>query len=68
MNTRKNKLSNRIYEEKNNLGLDADGSSEDFSFNGDLNSDYERITGNPDGENDLKYPKHFPDSNPLMDK
>lgn len=68
MNYRKNQLSSRIYEEKNNLGLDADGSSEDFSFNSDLNSDYERISGNPDGENDLNYPNSHSGSNPLMDK
>lgn len=68
MNYRKNRLSSRIYEEKNNLGLDADGSSEDFSFNSYLNSDHERVSGNPDGENDLRYPNTPPEPSPLMDK
>jgi len=68
MDYRKNQLSNRIYEEKNNLGLDADGSSEDFSFNSYLNSDHERVTGNPDGENDLKYPNLPAERSSLMDK
>lgn len=68
MDYRKNQSGNRKYEEKNNLGLDADGSSEDFSFNGYLNSDHERVTGNPDGENDLKYPNVPVERSSLMDK
>ncbi|WP_316749069.1 hypothetical protein [Pedobacter gandavensis] len=68
MNYKKNRLLSRIYEEKNNLGLDADGSSEDFSFNSYLNSDHERISGNPDGENDLRYPNSPAEPSPLMDK
>lgn len=68
MDNRKYPLKSRIYEEKNNLGLDADGSSEDFSFNGYLNSDHDRVTGNPDGENDLQYPNLPPERSSLMDK
>ncbi|WP_316820125.1 hypothetical protein [Pedobacter gandavensis] len=68
MNDRKKQRKSRIYEERNNLGLDADGSSEDFSFNSYLNSDHDRVTGNPDGENDLESPNSPVDYNPLMDK
>lgn len=68
MNDRKNQRKNRIYEERNNLGLDADGSSEDFSFNSYLNSDHDRITGNPDGENDLSSANSPAEPSPLMDK
>lgn len=37
-----------------NLGLDADGSSEGNSLKNRLNDDNDRITGNPAGENDTK--------------
>ena len=39
------------YEEPENLGLDADQSSEAPSLS-KLNSDNDRISGNPDGEQD----------------
>lgn len=58
-------LSNEANE---NLGLDADGSSDDFSIHGTLNSDNDRISGNPDGEDDGKNTKESPGHSPLDDK
>ncbi|WP_316839600.1 hypothetical protein [Pedobacter gandavensis] len=68
MEDKKYRRKSRIYEERNNLGLDADGSSEDFSFNSYLNSDHERVTGNPDGENDLGRANSPAEPDALMDK
>jgi hypothetical protein len=51
-----------------NLGLDADGSSEDVSSHGNLNSDNDRISGNPDGEDDQKNTKEPPGHSLLDDK
>ncbi|WP_316814909.1 hypothetical protein [Pedobacter nyackensis] len=48
-----------------NLGLDADGSSID-SIYGSLNSDNDRISGNPDGEDDQKN-THEPPGRSLLD-
>ncbi|MNR15547.1 hypothetical protein D3C85_1320850 [compost metagenome] len=58
----------RTYEEPDNLGLDADQSSEDFSFHNYLNTDNERISGNPDGEDDDHDRGEPFISSPLMDK
>ena len=55
-------------EEKENLGLDADQSSEDFTGYRDLNSDNDRISGNPDGEDDDNDHPETPRYSPLMDK
>lgn len=53
---------------KENLGLDADGSSDDFSIYSNLNSDNDRISGNPDGEDDRKNTKEPPGHSLLEDK
>lgn len=58
----------RTYEEPDNLGLDADQSSENFSFYNYLNTDNDRISGNPDGEDD-DHDRDEPFINsPLVDK
>ncbi|MEJ2880801.1 hypothetical protein [Pedobacter sp. GR22-6] len=41
-------------EQDQNLGLDADHSSEAGDFKATLNNDNDMISGNPDGENDSK--------------
>jgi len=52
------------YEEPDNLGLDADRSSDEHkSYDGDS----ERISHNPDGEEDTRKPLREGTS-PLMDK
>ena len=51
-----------------NLGLDADGSSQDFSTYSNLNTDNDRISGNPDGEDDQKNTKEPPGHSLLADK
>lgn len=51
-----------------NLGLDADGSSEDTGVYSNLNSDNDRISGNPDGEDDQKDTKERPGHSSLTDK
>lgn len=51
-----------------NLGLDADGSSDDSSLYSNLNSDNDRISGNPDGEDDQKNTKEPPGHSLLDDK
>ena len=58
----------RTYEEPDNLGLDADQSSESFSFYSHLNTDNDRISGNPDGEDDDRDTNERPGYSPLMDK
>lgn len=58
----------RTYEEPDNLGLDADQSSERFSFYSHLNTDNDRISGNPDGENDDHDTDEPAGYSPLMDK
>lgn len=51
-----------------NLGLDADGSSDDSSIYSNLNSDNDRISGNPDGEDDQKNTKEPPGHSLLEEK
>lgn len=70
----KKKNSNRLGINKNvnsdlleNLGLDADGSS-DVSTYSNLNSDNDRISGNPDGEDDQHNTTERPGSSLLDDK
>lgn len=50
-----------------NLGLDADGSSDDSMYS-NLNSDNDRISGNPDGEDDRKNTKEPPGHSLLDEK
>ncbi len=50
-----------------NLGLDADGSSDDSIYS-NLNSDNDRISGNADGEDDRKNTKEPPGHSLLDEK
>ncbi len=47
-------IKNEAKESSENLGLDADHSSEGDALNSRLNDDNNRITGNPGGENDIE--------------
>lgn len=53
--------------EAENLGLDADHSSENSAF-GYLNNDNDRISHNPDGESDDSDDDEGYGNSPLMDK
>ncbi|WP_152620403.1 hypothetical protein [Pedobacter lusitanus] len=58
---------NYDYNEKDNLGLDADGSSVN-SGKANYNNDNDRISHNPDGEDDTHNTTEEPGYSPLMDK
>jgi len=64
---RKNMLENG-HDESTNLGLDADDSSSGNELLKNLNSDNDRISGNPDGEDDRHDTSEIPGSSPLQDK
>ena len=51
-----------------NLGLDADRSSEGASLKNRLNDDNDRITGNPNGENDERAGSDHAITSPLDEK
>jgi len=56
-------------EDKNtNLGLDADHSSDDTRYHVNLNNDNDRISHNPDGEDDDRDSTEERGWSPLMDK
>lgn len=55
------------FDNEENLGLDADHSSSDWEKPG-LNDDNDRVSGNPDGENDNKKIQLEPGDSPLEDK
>ncbi len=55
-------------EYKENLGLDADGSSDERSIYSNLDSDNDRISGNPDGEDDQNDTREPPGHSSLTDK
>lgn len=55
-------------ENNENLGLDADGSSEDVSIFSNLNNDNDRISGNPDGEDDQNNTNELPGHSLLDEK
>ncbi|MBB5634904.1 hypothetical protein HDF26_002420 [Pedobacter cryoconitis] len=55
------------YVETDNLGLDADGSSVN-SGRRNYNNDNDRISHNPDGEDDNHDTRESPGYSPLMDK
>ncbi|QNK61201.1 hypothetical protein H7F33_11520 [Pedobacter sp. PAMC26386] len=55
------------YQEVDNLGLDADGSSVN-SGRTNYNNDNDRISHNPDGEDDGHNTRETPGYSPLMDK
>lgn len=62
------KISQTEQDESANLGLDADQSSSGDEFLNNLNSDNDRISGNPDGEDDRNDTSETPGSSPLQDK
>ncbi|SMC95829.1 hypothetical protein [Pedobacter africanus] len=51
-----------------NLGLDADGSSADDTLYNNLNNDNDRISGNPDGEDDSHDTTEPAGHSPIADK
>ncbi|SEA42449.1 hypothetical protein SAMN05443550_103189 [Pedobacter hartonius] len=55
-------------EENDNLGLDADHSSDDSRYNVNLDNDNDRISHNPDGEDDDHDTAEERGHSPLMDK
>lgn len=57
-----------IDENRDNPGLDADGSSEQKGKLGYLNNDNDRKSGNPDGENDREWGDDEIGHSPLLDK
>ncbi|CAM3937152.1 hypothetical protein SAMN06265348_1114 [Pedobacter westerhofensis] len=59
-----------LYDSDNNdnLGLDADHSSDDSVYKVNLNNDNDRISHNPYGEDDDHDTLEEPGSSPLMDK
>lgn len=60
------KLPDEMEEEKENLGLDADHSSDTAYHH--LNNDNDRISGNPDGETDDNDGSGQLGDSPLMEK
>jgi len=68
------KLANQIKQqvkynpENDNLGLDADGSSDYTDGRTNLNNDNDRISHNPDGEDDDHDTTEGAGNSPLMDK
>lgn len=57
-----------ILADNNNLGLDADHSSDQSRYKVNLDNDNDRISHNPDGEDDDHDTTEEPGSSPLMDK
>lgn len=55
-------------EENDNPGLDADGSSTGNPLYDNLNNDNDRISGNPDGEDDDHDTPEPPGSSPIEEK
>lgn len=56
-----------LYDDLEHLGLDADGSSTGSDYS-NLNSDNDRVSGNPDGEDDQKNTNEPPGHSLLEDK
>ncbi|TCD01682.1 hypothetical protein [Pedobacter psychroterrae] len=68
INKRNQVIKNEAEESSENLGLDADHSSEGDTLNSRLNDDNNRITGNPGGENDIKDEDNHAICSPLDQK
>jgi hypothetical protein len=68
MDTKKHQWEPDHEEELENLGLDADHSSDNFSVNGKYNTDNDRVTDNPDGEEDPDVEADQAENSPLDDK
>ncbi len=56
------------YDEQDNLGLDADRSSDNQTLSRRYNTDNDVISHNPDGEDDWRNADEERGSSPLMDK
>jgi hypothetical protein len=56
------------YDEQDNLGLDADRSSDNQTLSRRYNIDNDVISNNPDGEDDMRDSNRERGSSPLMDK
>ncbi len=56
------------HDEQDNLGLDADRSSDNQTLSRRYNIDNDVISNNPDGEDDMKDSNETRGSSPLMDK
>jgi hypothetical protein len=56
------------HDEQDNLGLDADRSSDNQTLSRRYNVDNDVISGNPDGEDDRRDSNETRGSSPLMDK
>lgn len=63
-----NKNSDALNAALDNPGLDADHSSDDNGSGINLNNDNDRVSHNPDGEDDDHDTTEFPGHSPLMDK
>lgn len=61
-------MKNEVEESSENLGLDADHSSEGDTLNNRLNDDNDRITGNPNGESDINDEDNHAIDTPLDQK
>lgn len=64
----KQKEAERYGHESDNLGLDADHSSEASEGQINLNNDNDMISHNPEGEDDDRDSHEEPGHSPLMDK
>ena len=67
-NTKGANIKNAKEDAAVNLGLDADQSSEGPSVTSRLNDDNDRITGNPNGENDKRDDSDSAITSPLDEK
>jgi hypothetical protein len=56
------------HDEQDNLGLDADRSSDNQTLSRRYNIDNDVISNNPDGEDDMRDSTETRGSSPLMDK
>jgi hypothetical protein len=56
------------YDDQDNLGLDADRSSDNQTLSRRYNIDNDVISNNPDGEDDMRDSDREIGSSPLMDK
>lgn len=70
MQNEKEKAGGKIVNEEDleNLGLDADHSSDNLSVNGKFNTDNDRVSHNPGGEEDIDSIEGGIENSPLADK
>lgn len=63
-----NKEEGLRYDEQDNLGLDADRSSDNQTLSRRFNTDNDVVSHNSDGEDDIRDSNEERGSSPLMDK